>query len=128
RPELAIARINITNAKINLRGSKAELLPTIDLFGNIANNGLAGAINTLSSTPVPATNSLLGGYGSLLSQIFSRNFPNYALGVQVNIPVHNRLARADYTLDQITERQQELALLAAEKQVRVDVRNAMIGL
>jgi outer membrane protein TolC len=128
RPELAIARINITNAKINLRGSKAELLPTVDAFGNFANNGLAGTINTLSTTPVPSTNSLIGGYGSLLSQIFDRNFPNYSVGLQVNIPIHNRLARADYTLDQITERQQELSLLAAEKQVRVDVQNAIIGL
>jgi outer membrane protein len=128
RPELAIARINITNAKINLRGSKAELLPTVDAFGSLANNGLAGSINTLSATPVPSTNSLIGGYGSLLAQIFGRNFPNYALGLQLNIPIHNRMARADYTLDQITERQQELALLTAEKQVRVDVQNAIIGL
>jgi outer membrane protein len=128
RPELAIARINVTNAKINLKGSKAELLPTVDAFGNIANNGLAGAINSLSATPVSNTNSLIGGYGSFLSQIFDRNFPNYSLGLQVNIPIHNRIARADYTLDQITERQQQLALLGAEKQVRVDVQNAMIGL
>ena len=128
RPELAIARINITNAKINLRGSKAGLLPTVDAFGNVANNGLAGSINTLSATPVPATNSLIGGYGNLLSQVFDRNFPNYALGVQVNIPIHNRVARADYALDQVTERQQELILLAGEKQVRVDVQNAIIGL
>ena len=127
RPELAIARINITNAKINLRGSKAELLPTVDAFGNLANNGLAGAINSLSTTPVP-NNPLVGGYGNLLSQVFDRNFPNYALGVQVNIPLHNRIARSDYVLDQVTERQQELALLAAEKQVRVDVQNAIIGL
>ena len=128
RPELAMARINITNAKITLRGSKAGLLPTVDAFGNLANNGLAGAINTLSATPVPSTNSLLGGYGSLLSQVFDRSFPNYAVGLQVNIPIHNRVARADYVLDQVTERQQELALLAAEKQVRVDVQNAIIGL
>ena len=128
RPELAVARINITNAKINLRGSKAELLPTVDAFGNLANNGLAGSINTLSIAPVPTTSPLIGGYGSLLTQVFGRNFPNYALGVQVNIPLHNRVARADYVLDQITERQQELTLLAAEKQVRVDVQNAMIGL
>ena len=128
RPELAMARISINNAKINLRGSRAELLPTVDAFGNLANNGLAGAINTLSSTPVPLGNSLLGGYGSVLSQVFDRNFPNYSLGVQVNIPLHNRIARADYVLDQVTERQQELSLLMAEKQVRVDVQNAIIGL
>jgi outer membrane protein len=127
RPELAIARINITNARINARGSKAELRPTVDAFGNLANNGLAGAINTLSSSPVVG-NSLIGGYGSVLSQIFDRSFPNYSLGLQLNIPIHNRTARADYVMDELNERQQELALLAAEKQVRVDVQNAIIGL
>jgi outer membrane protein TolC len=128
RPELAMARINITNAKINLRGSKAELLPTVDAFGSLANNGLAGAINTLSAVPVSPGNSLIGGYGDFFAQVFGRNFPNYSLGLQVNIPIHNRIARADYALDQITARQQELTLLAAEKQARVDVQNAMIGL
>jgi outer membrane protein TolC len=128
RPEMAIARIRITNAKINLRGSKGALLPTLDVFGNLANNGLAGAVNSLSASPVQGAASLIGGYGDLLSQIFDRSFPNYTLGLQVNIPIFNRVARADYALDQITERQQELALLAAEKQVRVDVQNAIIGL
>lgn len=128
RPELAMARINITNAKIALRGSKAELLPTVDAIGSLANNGLAGAINTLSATPVPPGSVLIGGYGNLLSQVFDRSFPNYSLGVQVNIPIHNRVARSDYVLDQVTLRQQELALLMAEKQVRVDVQNAIIGL
>jgi outer membrane protein len=128
RPEMAIARMRITNAKINLRGSKAALLPTVDAFGNLANSGLAGSINSLSAAPMQGPASLIGGYGDLLSQIFDRSFPNYALGVQVNIPIFNRVARADYALDQITERQQELALLAAEKQVRVDVQNAIIGL
>jgi outer membrane protein len=128
RPELAIARISITNAKINLRGSKAELLPTVDAIGTLANNGLAGTVNALSATPVPTSGPLIGGYGNLLSQVFARNFPNYALGVQVNIPIHNRAARSDYILDQVTLRQQELSLLMAEKQVRVDVQNAIIGL
>jgi outer membrane protein TolC len=129
RPELAIARINVAVSKINLRGSRAELLPTVDAFGSLANNGLAGAINSLASSPVTGVSQvLLGGYSSLFSQIFDRSFPNYSLGLQVNIPVHNRVARADYVLDQVTERQQELARLQAEKQVRVDVRNATIGL
>src|SRR5208283_1229663 len=65
RPEMAIARLRITNAKINLRGSKGALLPTVDAFGNLANNGLAGAINSLSATPVQGAASLIGGYGDL---------------------------------------------------------------
>jgi outer membrane protein TolC len=128
RPELAIGRINITNAKINLLGSKAALLPTLDAVGSLSNNGLAGAFNTLSPTPYAVPNLLVGGYGDVLSQVFDRSFPNYALGVQVSIPIHNRVARADYALDQVTERQEELALLVTEKQVRVDVQNAIIGL
>lgn len=128
RPEMAIARINIINAKINLRGSKAALLPSVDAFGSLANNGLAGAINTLSPVLIQGGTLPIGGYGDLWSQIAERSFPNYSVGLQLNIPIRNRRARADYTLDQITERQQELALLAAEKQVCVDVQNAIIGL
>jgi outer membrane protein len=101
----------------------------------LANNGLAGAANTITN---PAGNSIagnggsnpyfVGGAGSLLGQLFSRNFPDYAVGVNLNIPIRNRAAQADYILDQLTVRQSELALAKQEKQIRVDVQNSMIAL
>lgn len=135
RPELAQRRIQFENAKISLKGSRSQLLPTLDAFVNLANNGLAGDINN-APLPVGAgflprntpNDFFIGGYGSVLSQLFARNFPDYNAGFQLNIPLRNRSAQADVIRDQLSLRQQELALQQSENQVRVDVQNALIGL
>jgi len=145
RPELAQQRISITSNKINARGSRSELLPSVQVFATVANNGLAGDPNFLpnpdsgstivggGSTPTPITTRvvdpyLVGGYGNLFGQLFRRNFPDYSAGVSLNVPLRNRTARADYVLDQLTVRQSELQLQRQENQVRLDVRNALIGI
>ena len=69
----------------------------------------------------------IGGYGTVLSQLFARNFPNYAVGLSLNIPIRNRAAQAQLASDELTYRQQQLVLQRLENQVRVDVQNAMIG-
>jgi outer membrane protein len=135
RPELAQRRIQIENTKINLKGSRSQLLPTLDAFVNLQNNALAGQINTL---PIPEGQGFaprgqpnpffIGGYGTVLTQLFARNFPDYNAGFQLNIPLRNRAAQADMIRDQLTLRQQELGLQQLENQVRVDVQNALIGL
>lgn len=132
RPEVSSQRINIVNADINLKGSRSQLLPTLDAFGSIGNNALVGTPNPLESS-IPGFTSVanpyfVGGYGTLFGQLFGHNFPNYSAGVQLNIPLKNRAAQADYVLDQYTKRQQELSLQKLENQVRVDVQNAIIGL
>ena len=132
RPELGQRRIQITNNKINLAGSKSQLLPTVDFVVNFNNNGLAGDVSNLALPPgTPSrlvTPYFIGGYGTVLGQVFRRNFPDYNAGVQVNIPLRNRSAQADMILDQLTVRQSEIALQQVENQVRVDVQNALIAL
>lgn len=131
RPELAQSRIQITNQRLTIRGSKNALLPTLDGVVNVSNNGLAGQITTFQPPPgtVRSNNAFfVGGYGDVLSQIFSRNFPNYAAGFNLTIPLRNRAAQAQVINDELTLRQQQLALQRLENQVRVDVQNALIGL
>jgi outer membrane protein TolC len=63
----------------------------------------------------------------VLSQLFSRNFPDYGIGFNLTIPIRNRAAQANVINDQLTLRQQQLLLQRQENQVRVDVQNALIG-
>jgi outer membrane protein TolC len=69
----------------------------------------------------------IGGYGKVLSQIFRRNFPDYGVGIQLNIPLRNRAAQADMILDQLSLRQQEIRQQQLVNQVRVDVTNSLIA-
>jgi outer membrane protein TolC len=131
RPELAQSRIQVQNQEITLKGSRSALLPTLDAVVNLTNNGLAGQPNTLPELPGrPRFNEpfFVGGYGTVLSQLFARNFPDYSLGFSLNIPLRNRAAQADMVNDQLTLRQQQLGLQRLENLVRVDVQNALIAL
>jgi outer membrane protein len=131
RPELAQSRIQIRNQELTIKGSRNALLPTLDAVANLQNNALAGQPSELPPAPgnIRTNNAFfIGGYGTALDQIFSRNFPNYSIGVNLNIPIRNRSAQAQVINDELTYRQQQLGLQRLENNVRVDVQNALIGL
>ena len=127
RPELEQTRINIESSRINIGGTKNALLPTLQAFVEFTNNALTGDPNPLHRGAV-ADPFEVGGYSNLLGQLVRRNFPNYSAGFSLNIPFRNRAAQADYVADQLSLRQSELQLQKAVSQVRVDVKNAVIGL
>ena len=114
-----------------MKGSKNALLPTLDAVAGLSNSALAGEPSILPPAPgnIRSNNPFfVGGYGTVLAQIFARNFPNYSVGVNLNIPIRNRGAQAQVINDELTYRQQQLGLQRLENQVRVDVQNALIGL
>ena len=139
RPELEQSRINLESARLGLKGTKSMLLPTVDAFADFRQSGLSGLINT---QPIPNANPgqpslvrntanidayFLGGYGNALSQVLWRNFPDYSVGVSLNIPLRNRAAQADVIRDQLGLRQSEIRFQLALNQVRVEVQNAVIS-
>ena len=139
RPDLAQARLQIDNANINLAGTKNAMLPTLNAIGDVRNNALAGLPNSLvKPSAIPgaplitggtgADPFFVGGYGTVLSQLFSRNFPNYSVGVQLNIPLRNRSAQADYATATLQLRMTQLGLQKQISQIRVDLENAVIAL
>jgi outer membrane protein len=129
RPEISKAKINIESNNINLTGSKNYLLPTLVANFELTNNGLSGPANpaSLALNLVPPS-AYVGGYGNMLRQIFGRDYPNYSAGFSLNIPFRNRVAQADYVADQLSLRQSQLQFQKAAAQIRVDVKNAVIGL
>jgi len=127
RIEIAQDKINIDSQQINLKAIRNGLKPTLQLFGELTNNGLAGSANYLAPGTVAPT-YLTGGAGTLFGEILRRDYPNYSAGVSLNIPLRNRAAKSDYVTSALEERQAELSLQKAVNQVRVDVQNALIGL
>lgn len=131
RPDLEQSRINIDNAQIGLKGTKSQLLPSLDVNATFANNALSGSVNTIPGSAIDprlVDAFFTGGYGTSLSQLFRRNFPDYAIGFQLNIPLRNRSARADMAIDLLNIRQAELNLRRNINQLRVDVENAVIAI
>ncbi|MBI5086263.1 MAG: TolC family protein [Acidobacteria bacterium] len=128
RPDLEQTRINLESNRIAVSGSKSQLLPSLDVQASFQNNSLAGTMNSLLPAGTPPPDAFfLGGYGTALSQIFRRNFPDYSIGFNLSVPIRNRTAQADYVRDQISIRQAELTQQRQINDVRVNVQNALIA-
>jgi outer membrane protein TolC len=128
RVEIEQSNVNIDSQKIAIRGSRNGLLPTLQAFLELTNNGLSGPVNpTLCSGCGTADPYFVGGNGNALAQVFRRDFPNYSAGLSLTIPFRNRAAQADYVTDQLQLRQAELKLQRAANQVTVDVKTSLIG-
>jgi outer membrane protein len=144
RTEIEQNQIALEDTRISMLGTKNNLLPSLSVFLNLTNNGLSGDVNTLPvSITSPTTGQIvgsrqrtaadvngffIGGYGSFLSQLFSRNFPNYAAGFQLNIPIRNRANQADLITDQLNYRQQQIQDKQLQNSIKLNVINAQIAL
>ena len=64
-----------------------EALPSVDLVGSLGGSGLAGTAQDVifngDTLRIPAS----GTFGDALSQVSKRQFPNWSIGVEVNIPI-----------------------------------------
>jgi outer membrane protein len=122
RPDLASAGLQVDNSEISLQGSLNALKPRLDLVGTVQNSGLAGDLNPLAGAPAGAVTP--GGYGSALGQLFRRNYPSYGVGLQLTLPLRNRVAQADAVRDELQVRQTQVRRLQLEDQVRLEVADA----
>jgi outer membrane protein len=125
RPDLGQAALQVENSQIGLAGSRSATLPEVDLVGVVQNNGLAG---TSSPTLPNGYSGYIGGYGSALEQLFARNYPTYGVGVQVTLPIHNRVAEADLARDEIQVKQQQVRVAQLQNQARLEVEDAIIAM
>jgi outer membrane protein len=134
RPDVAQSRIQLNNADIILSGTRNALLPSLSFVGDMRSNALVGSQNTvegvnattgLLSTPPIADPFFVGGYGTVLAQLFGRNFPTYSVGLSLTIPLRNRAAQANLATASVNLRQNQLLLQRQINQIRVDVQNAI---
>jgi HAE1 family hydrophobic/amphiphilic exporter-1 len=85
--------------------------------------GLPPLVPPANTATVPPF--LIGSYGQSLSNLFARRFPTLRFGVQLELPIFNRQAEAQFALSleegsQIKTRRQQLDQL-----IKVDVRTAL---
>lgn len=125
RPDLDQARLQVANAQIGLLGTRAALRPQLDLVGTLQNNGLAGGASPFVAYQDPG---FIGGYGSVLGQILAHNYPTYGIGLQMTLPIRNRVAEADLARDELQAKQSDIRLRQLQNQARLEVEDALIAM
>jgi len=128
RPDLAQAGIQVENSKINLKGALNALRPELDVVGTVQNAGLSGTPSSTALALTPGAVTYPGGYGTSLGQVFRNNFPTYSVGLQMILPVRNRVAQADAARDELQLRQTQVRRQQFEDQVRLEVADAYVAL
>jgi outer membrane protein TolC len=127
RSDLAAEKANLTTAEISALGTTNGVQPTVIAFGGTSQSGLAGTAQKIFGQTA-ANSYFVGGLGTAVGQVFRRNFPTERAGAFAQVNVYNRQAQADYGIEQLSLRQQQLSTQKDLNQVQVDVANALIAL
>jgi outer membrane protein TolC len=127
RPELAESDIDLVNRQISRRAARNALLPSLSLIGFYGGSGLAGPLNPVYNLGENISNVPIDFAGAL-QNAFNNSSPDYYVGVNLSIPIRNRVAKADQYRSELEYRQAELRLEQLKKQVRIEVRNAQYAL
>jgi outer membrane protein TolC len=126
RSDLAAEQANLKTAEISALGTANGVEPTVVVIGGTSQAGLAGTShNAFGATANPY---FVGGLGNAVGQVFRRDFPTERVGAFAQVSVYNRQAQADYGIEQLSIRQQQLSTQKDLNQVQVDVTNALIAL
>ena len=119
-------------------GVKNNLLPSLSATASFSNAGQGGTITNVPQpivganglityqklTAADVNSFLIGGYGTVLSQIFSRNFPNYSVGFQLTVPLKNRANQADLITNELSLRQAEIQDKQLRNNIKLNVLNS----
>jgi len=132
RPEIATARLTLTNSEISRKSIRNQLLPTVDLFAFYGASGLAGPQNPLCTNAnrgcLPPGTIPTTGYGDAFQNLFDSSAPNKGVGVNVSINLRNRQDQADQVRSVLEYRQAQMSLQQTENTIRLQVRQAQFAL
>lgn len=123
RTELQESALDLENRALSRKTARNALLPSLDLYGVYVGTGAGGTMNAKyynasASTTLPAS------YGGALQSALNSTAPEYRVGLSLNIPLRNRVAKADQYRTELEYRQAQVYQEELKKNIRIEVRNA----
>ncbi len=124
RPDLAQASLQVQANQISARATANGIKPLLNLYANVQTRGSSLVpYQTLGST---GTGEIV--VPSALTQGGLRLSTIYQGGVQLNLPLRNRIAQADAARDAVQLRQSQGRSLKLENDIRQQVENSSVAL
>lgn len=124
RPDLAQSKLQIETGKISAEASRNGALPELNLYGNVEVRGtMEQPYETLGSTGTgqPTVPEELAAGGLRTSTI-------YQAGVQLTLPLRNRVAESDAARDAVELREIEGRTEKLSQQIREEIETAVVAL
>ena len=127
RPDLAQAHLQVNSGKISVQGSRNNALPQLNVYANVETRGSSEqSYEPLGSPAAAGTGAVTLPQNLALGGL--RTSTIYQAGVQLTLPLRNRIAQADAARDTIQLRQATARTERFEDQVREEIENAVIAL
>ena len=141
RPELFQARLDQENRLLGRQFAQNQRLPELNFVGSIGLSGLAGtptstALTTLTVGGIPVVNflpdgqspeSFDGGYTDALGKLFSGNLLSYKVGLSLQIPLGNEIARSELAKARVEVEKSKMTLEVLEQNLRLEVEGVARG-
>jgi outer membrane protein TolC len=120
RTELQESSLVLQNSELSRKTARNALLPSLSLYGLYTGTGYGGTPNGASG----AGSTAPAGFGGAVENAFNYSSPEYQVGFQLNVPLRNRIAKADQYRTELEYRQSQVYLEELKKRIRIEVRNA----
>ena len=128
-PQIEQAVLQMKNNEITIKAFKNGLLPTVDAYAFYGGSALGGVQNPLlacdftTNAPCPPNTFPTRGINDVLANTYNGRYPDSGVGVNINIPLRNRIAQADQARSQMEYRQSQMRLQQLYTQTRINVIN-----
>ncbi|MGB8951926.1 MAG: TolC family protein [Candidatus Aminicenantales bacterium] len=126
RPELQASRTDLKNQEVNLSYTKNQLLPNLSLTASYWSPGVSGT-QIIYADPFSqdVTQIIPRGAADAIKDTLDFKYKNWSVGLTLDIPLSNFLSRAAYAQAKISLDQALLRLENQEKQVFLEIKNAV---
>jgi len=133
-PQIEQAVLSMKNNEITIKAEKNGLLPTVDAYAFYGGSAVSGSQSQYldctalgafggGACPYPTV-----GYDTAIGNLFNNNAPDRGVGVNITIPLRNRVAQADQARSQMEYRQAQMRLQQLYTQIRIQVTNGQYAL
>ncbi len=132
RPELLAARLDVEGKQLQRKIAENALLPRVDLIGSFGLRGLggrdAGVQAPVGFGDFKPNPQVLGGFDRSLELLTDGRFYEYVAGAQVEVPIVNAAAKADYAQAKVDTERAWLNLHQLEESVTLEIKQAVSNL
>jgi outer membrane protein len=125
RSELRRLQLAIDQAQLGVDFQRRQILPRLDATLSYGASGIGGTTFNFDPQTGRLISQVPGGFGDAFSDLRSREFPNWAIGLTFALPLQNRSARASLAINQIGLEQALLQLEQQKQAVLTEVRQAV---
>jgi outer membrane protein TolC len=122
RTELQQNALDLSNRELTRKTARNNLLPQLSVYGYYLGAGVGGVPNPAAASGVPITAP--GGWGGTLDNVLNNSSPDYQVGFQLQMPLRNRVNKADQYRTELEYRQSQVYAEELKKNIVIEVRNA----